>query len=92
MTDARAVYELMTLAQWAKADQEDLRLREVEASAGLARMVGGYMDTNSDDKDYMETPSSGQQFWIATHDHEAGASGESALESILSLTKIMCSM
>ena len=32
----RAVYELMTPAQRAKALQEDLRLREVEASATLA--------------------------------------------------------
>ena len=58
----RAVYELMTLAQRAEADQEDLCLREAEARATLARMVGGDMDTNSDDEDYMETPSPGQQF------------------------------
>ena len=32
----RAVYELMTPAQRAKADQEDLRLREAEAGATLA--------------------------------------------------------
>ena len=36
----RAVYKLMTPAQRAKADQEDLHLREVEASATLAGMVG----------------------------------------------------
>ena len=36
----RAVYELMTPAQRAKADQEDLRLRVVEAGATLAGMVG----------------------------------------------------
>jgi len=58
-------------------------LREVEAGATLARMVGGDMDTDSDDEDYMETPSPGQQFRTAAHDHEAGASSESALESIL---------
>ena len=56
----RAVYELMTPAQRAKADQEDLRLREVEATTTLAGMVG--MDNDSDDEDYMETPSPGQQF------------------------------
>ena len=50
------------------------------------------MDTNSDDEDYMETPSPGQQFRTAAHDHEVGASSESMLESILSLTKMMCSM
>ena len=87
----RAVYELMTLAQRAKADQEDLRLREAEAGATLAGMVGGDMDTDSDDKDYMETPSLGPQFRTAAHDHEAGASGEFASESILSLTKMTCS-
>ena len=58
----RAMYELMTLAQRVEVDQEDLRLREAEAGATLARMVGGDMDTDSDDKDYMETPSPGQQF------------------------------
>ena len=41
----------------------------------LARTVGGYMDTDSDDKDYMETPSPGHQFRTTAHDHEAGASG-----------------
>jgi hypothetical protein len=45
----RAVYELMTLAQRANADQEDLRLREAEASATLVVMVGGNMDTERDD-------------------------------------------
>ena len=55
-------------------------------------MVGGDMDTDSDDEDYMETPSSDQQFRTAAHDHEVGASGESMLESILSLTKMMCIM
>ena len=54
----RAVYELMTPAQRAKADQEDLRLRVVEAGATLAGMVGGDMDIDSDDENYMETPSS----------------------------------
>ena len=47
------------------------------------------MDTDSDDEDYMETPSSDQQFRTAAHDHEVGASGESMSESVLSLTNDM---
>ena len=43
-------------------NQEDLCLREAEVGATLARMVGGDMDTDSDDEDYMETPSLGHQF------------------------------
>ena len=31
-------------------NQEDLRLRKAEVGATLARMVGGDMDTDSDDK------------------------------------------
>jgi hypothetical protein len=52
------MYELMTPAPRAEVDQEDLRLREAEATATLAGMV--CMDTNTDDEDYMETPSPGQ--------------------------------
>lgn len=83
----------MIVAQLAKLEQEDMQLREAEAGAGLAELIVGFtpIDTDNDDEDYIETPSS-SHFPTATHDHEAGASGDSMSERILSMTEHMFSM
>lgn len=83
----------MTAAQLAKAEQEDMHLREIEASACLAGLIGGFIpvDIDSDDEDYVETPSPGH-FPIASHDHEVGASGKSVSERTLSVTEQVLSM
>lgn len=73
----RAFNQQMTAEERSQVEKEDIALREAEASAGLAGLMGAFLsdsDSDTEDDDYVMPPSQ-RSFPPAAHDHEAGGSG-----------------